>query len=48
LAAIRDGLTDGVVATLLNAKSDATTKRKAASEDAEKVFDKALASGLSD
>ena len=46
LAAIRDGLTDGIVATLLNAKSDATTKRKAASEDAEKVFDKAPLDGV--
>ncbi len=46
LVAIRDGLTDGVIATLLNAKSDATTKRKAAVEDAVKVFDKAPLDGV--
>ena len=46
LVAIRDGLTDGIVTTLLNAKSDAATKRKAASEDAEKVFDKAPLDGV--
>ena len=46
LAAIRDGLTDNVVATLLNAKSDAATKRRTASEDAEKVFDKAPLDGV--
>lgn len=46
LIVIRDGLTDGVVATLLNAKTNATAKRKAASEDAKKVFDEAPLDGV--
>ena len=46
LVAIHDGLTDAVVATLLNAKAGATTKRKAASEDAKKVFDEAPLDGV--
>ena len=46
LVAIRNGLTDAVVATLLNAKASATAKRKAASEDAKKVFDEAPLDGV--
>jgi energy-coupling factor transporter ATP-binding protein EcfA2 len=46
LVAIRDGLTDAVVASLLNAKAGAAAKRKAASEDAKKVFDEAPLDGV--
>ena len=46
LIAIRDGLTDAILATLLTAKATATAKRKAASEDAEKVFDEAPLDGV--
>ncbi len=46
LVAIRDGLTDAVVAILLNTKANASAKRKAASEDAKKVFDEAPLDGV--
>lgn len=46
LAVLRDGLTDSVVTALLNAKADAATKRKAASDDAKKVFDEAPLDGV--
>ena len=46
LAAIRDGLTDAVVTTLMNAKASATAKRKVATEDAKKVFDEAPLDGV--
>jgi hypothetical protein len=46
LVAIRNGLNDTVVATLLNAKANAAAKRKAASEDAEKVFGEAPLDGV--
>lgn len=46
LVSIRDGLTGVVVASLLNAKVGAAAKRKAASEDAMKVFDEAPLDGV--
>jgi energy-coupling factor transporter ATP-binding protein EcfA2 len=46
LIAVRDGLTDAVVSTLLNAKTSAAAKRKAASEDAKTVFDTAPLDGV--
>jgi ABC-type lipoprotein export system ATPase subunit len=46
LIAFRDGLTDAAVATLLDAKANAATKRKAASEDAKNVFDGAPLDGV--
>jgi energy-coupling factor transporter ATP-binding protein EcfA2 len=46
LVAIRDGLTDAVVATLLNAKINAAARRKTATEDAKKVFDEAPLDGV--
>ena len=46
LVAFRDGLSDADVATLLEAKAIAKAKRKAASEDAKKVFDGALLDGV--
>lgn len=46
LVTIRDGLTAAVASTLLSAKKDAATKRKAASDDATKVFDQAPLDGV--
>lgn len=46
LTAIRDGLSDALVSALLQAKADAAAKRKAASEDAEKVFSAAPLDGV--
>jgi energy-coupling factor transporter ATP-binding protein EcfA2 len=46
LTAIRDGLSATVLTALLNGKIDAAAKRKAASEDAEKVFSGAPFNGV--
>src|SRR5439155_1836475 len=46
LVAIHDGLSGTVVTTLLNGKIDAAAKRKAASEDAAKVFAGAPLNGV--
>ncbi|MDO8544495.1 MAG: AAA family ATPase [Opitutaceae bacterium] len=46
LNALRDGLSDAAVSALLQSKADAAAKRKAASEDAEKVFTAAPLDGV--
>jgi energy-coupling factor transporter ATP-binding protein EcfA2 len=46
LFAIHDGLSVNVITALIEGKNDAATKRKAASEDAGKVFNKAPLNGV--
>jgi energy-coupling factor transporter ATP-binding protein EcfA2 len=46
LSVIHNGLSTNVVTALIEGKNDASAKRKAASEDAEKVFNKAPLDGV--